>query len=657
MNSTTDKNQTPPPIPTNAKKKKSGGIFRTKLILITLTFLVLNFIYFHFFFEGHLRRLMEWGLTKSTYAEVNVGAVKFNLFKLEFGIYDFQMTNYEVPQNNLVAFSSVIMNVEMRALLMGKFVVEEASLLNLSFQQPRKRVGKIYPELKRKAEEEARANEGKESALSKTINQEKKKLIDEKINSNVLGDAMTFLAADNWKEGLSNVSDDLKTTQQIKRAEDFISSKKEDWKKSIAEIKQSEKLKSILEKMKGTKLSKDPKEALSQLKDLKKTYEEGKSELEGAKNKISSIQKDSEVLQKMVKDIDSFIKEDLESAKGKMKIPSLNIASVGKDLFARYISNQLAPYQGIIAKIQKYAPKKSKEEEIKPPPRGQGLNIHFPKEGGYPAFWIKKVGLSTNIQSDRASGEIKDISTQPAQVGRPISWNFQGELPSQKLSDVQFNGALDFRKSPTNLKFLMMVGRYPIEKMQLTESSKLSLGMEKLSARTKINGEFDGPVMDVILDSKFSDYEWKVSSEKQALQSILSSILGGIKTVDVNAHLQGPIFNPDISLTTGLADDLTNGIKNEFDKRLKEAEAQIKQLIENKIGEQKKKLLASLGENEKQIFGPLLSSNKSITDMSSSFDQVMKDLQDQKKNEGKEKAGKALQKGLDKLKNKLPFKF
>ena len=654
MNNTT-KPPSPPPPPTKAMIKKSGGIFRTKIILITCLFVGLTYVYFHFFFEGHLRRAMEWGLTKSNYAEVNVGAVRFNLFKLEFGIYDFQMTNYEHPSENLVAFSSVVMNFEMRALLMAKFVVEEASLLNLSFHAKRAKPGKTYPEWKRKAEEEAKASG--DSVLTKTINEEKDKLIQEKISSNVLGDAVTFLGAEDWKDGLDQLSDDLKTSKHIAEAESFIKVKREDWKNSITSIKKHEKLKDVINEMKNTKLSKEPKELLAQLKELRSTYKEGKKELDETKNKIESLKKDAEVIQKMVKDVDDFIDEDLAKAKSKLKIPTLNVASVGKDLFAKYIENQLAPYMGTIATIQKYAPKKTPQEEVKPPPRGQGLTIHFPKEGGYPALWIKKVALSTNIKNDTASGEIRDISNSPSQVGRPITWQFMGELPSQNLGGLQFSGALDLRPTPFNLKFLAMVGSYPISHLDLTNSSKISIGMDKISLASKVNGEFDGPKMNIVLDNRFSNFSWMVTSEKKKLEEILKSILDGIPNVNVNAHMQGTLFAPSISLSTGLADDLTNGIKNEFDKRVKEAEAKIKQKIEEKIGKEKEKLLASLGDNEKEIFGPLLAQGTSVTNLSSTFDQVMKDLEDRKKSEGKEKANKAIQKGLDKLKGKLPFGF
>ena len=151
--------------------------------------------YTKYFFDGHLRRGIEFGATMAHGAEVNVGGLKTNFFEPSISIYKIQVTDKSEPSLNIIEIGKIKLQLLWDALLRGKFVIPESSVLDIQLKSKRKRPGRILPPPK---ESEGRGMVSK--AADQTINQLKAKN-----SSNYLSDLISIAGGTNYKDQLKKM--------------------------------------------------------------------------------------------------------------------------------------------------------------------------------------------------------------------------------------------------------------------------------------------------------------------------------------------------------------------------------------------------------------------------------------------------------------------
>ena len=154
---------------TMAKKVKKKGPIRFEAIIPITIILVLLGVYFKYFFDGHLRRGIEFGATMAHGAEVNVGSLKTDFFEPSITIQKIQVTDKSEPILNIIEIGKIKLQLLWDALLRGKFVIPESSVLDIQVKSKRKYPGKVFPPKK------ASGSSIVSKAADQTIDQLKKK--------------------------------------------------------------------------------------------------------------------------------------------------------------------------------------------------------------------------------------------------------------------------------------------------------------------------------------------------------------------------------------------------------------------------------------------------------------------------------------------------
>ena len=90
-----------------SKAAKPTGPIRTGAVVPSLIFLALIYGYFFFFFDGHLRRGIEFAATRIHGAEVDVGSVHTSFLHASFRLNDLEVTDKEHPERNLVQVGEI----------------------------------------------------------------------------------------------------------------------------------------------------------------------------------------------------------------------------------------------------------------------------------------------------------------------------------------------------------------------------------------------------------------------------------------------------------------------------------------------------------------------------------------------------------------------
>lgn len=129
--------------PTKDLKKK--GILRTEAVVPFLIVVAILYAYFHFFFDMHLKKAIEWGGYQAVGAEVDIAKLETSFFRGTIRLQGIEVTNAEKPSHNSFAIGDIRFGVLWDGLLRAKFVVEEMAVEQIKIDTLRKSPGKVKP--------------------------------------------------------------------------------------------------------------------------------------------------------------------------------------------------------------------------------------------------------------------------------------------------------------------------------------------------------------------------------------------------------------------------------------------------------------------------------------------------------------------------------
>jgi uncharacterized protein (TIGR03545 family) len=637
------------------KTEKKVGPFRTGLVTVILVFVVLWSLYCKLFLDNHIRFLLEWGGTQGNGAEVNIADVKTSFWDLSLKISKVQVTNAEMPSQNLVEFDALVFKMTMDALLRGKILIEDASLLGLRLNSKRAKVGRVLPP------KPVEPGSDEPSPMMKAVLKQRDQWVKNELETSVLGDVVALLQSDDFKDALNESLKDLKSEQQINKLLTEWPEKRKVWESKVAEFKKNDSIEKLYLEAKAIKPSKDPKEILDQIKQVKDIRKKAKSEYENYKKEYATLNQDVTSFKNQVNSIPEIVKQDIDAIKQKMKIPSLDAKKSGQEIFQRMIHQYTGAYVPYLEKARPYweSSQKAKAERPKPSSRGQGINVHFPITKGYPTFWLKKMAISSDSKNTAnkdnqyaLQGELKNVTTHPKVVNAPIDLILKGDLISQEILGLNSIFSIDLRDTFL-AKAAVDIASLPVKEFSMAKSNSLQLALNQAKAKMNLAMLFSKGEIDFKTKIDLSQSDWAVKTEKEKVTESVTNILKEIKGFYVLASLNGPWNKADMDIDTDFMDRFLAGIKLEVERKVAEIKVKIEQQIKEKINLKQNELVGKLSSDQKEILGPLLSMDGSKEGLIKGFDQVEKDLEAKAKEKGKEKFSKE----LDKLKNKIKLPF
>jgi uncharacterized protein (TIGR03545 family) len=629
------------------KKPKKKGPIRTAAVVPFFTIVILVFAYFHFFFDSNLESAIEVGGYYATGAEVNVGDIDTSFWNASFQLTGLEFTDPEKPTHNSVEVGAIRFRLLWDGLLRAKFVINEATVKDISVSTPRKRPGKV-----KKAEDTSGSpNKTRTEAVAAAK---------EEFDGNALGDIAGLLGgADPGKE-IGNIEGELESKKRIDELSKELSTKQKEWENQIASLPKPAEFQALQNRASAVKIQGNPaqiKKAIDELNAIKKEAETKYNTVQTTTNTVTS---DINRINKEIKGIDKLVKKDQERLAKRMKLPSLNSKDIAKMLFGRIFHGKVAKFERYYSLYEKYAPpKKSKEEKLaqkpQPPPRGEGKNYQFGRPKAYPMFWMKKAEINSETEDGTLRGKILHLTSDQATIGKPTEITLQGDFPPKKIRDFDFKATLDHREKPGKDVVVAKVGSYPVDQQMLSDSEDVKFGFNKASGELDLKGYQKGDQVAIKSINKFKNIDYKVAAKNSTVNDVLKGVARDTPVVTVNASAKGKWE----SLGWDVQSNLGGAIQKSFNKQLKEkidaAKAKVKAQIDKQIGGARKKLTDQFAGVKNQVTGQLGQSKKAADGaINGSKNQITK-AKNHHKNQAKKKADKAKKKAVKDLKKKFGF--
>jgi uncharacterized protein (TIGR03545 family) len=254
------------------------------------------------------------------------------------------------------------------------------------------------------------------------------------------------------------------------------------------------------------------------------------------------------------------------------------------------------------------------------------------------------------------SGEINDVTTNPAMVGRPMKATIKGNFPQQGVSGIKAELVVDHTTTAPVERLVMEVGQYGVAGRSLVDSPNVGLGFSRAEGAVKFAAELRGDNVDVRMNNRFTNVALETSAKSEVVREMISASVAGLDQVNMDAHVTGTWSKLDWQLTTNLASALERGMRKYLQDKMDAARARIENMVNDKIAEQRKRLTARQDEIEASIRKVLAEKQAQLDKLRAELDAARKKLDERQKALVGAQQQK-LKQGADKMLDKLKLKF
>ncbi len=659
-------------------KKKTTGIIRWNAIIPLIIFILINFIYFRFFFDGHVKSVIEWAGYKALGSELNIQEFKSSFINGSVEIKKIELTNKEKPEFNSIEIARTNFDVNMDAILKLKFVIDDIAAEGVQFMSKRARAGKVAPPPP-PSNQPSFTNQLKNKALNK---------VEGENQNNLIGDIAVFLKNDDINAQLKGFESQLGSKKMADELNQKWNQKRLEWDANVKALPKQGDLNNFKDRFSKIKYKdfKSPEElnaSVNEFNNLKKDVDTKVQLVNETKSKlttdISSIQTDYSSLDKQVK-------ADIDAVKNRFKIPKLDAGNFAKSLFLSYLIPYTEKLDRFKSLAEKYLPPKySKvintqvdtakgkltgkkiavteaevDDSIQPRPRSDGMSYEFPITTGYPLFWIKNISLSSksNNQTDYGdlAGTITHITSNQRQINKQTELKVNGEFKSQKIHGLKIFAAFNNIKALPEVTFNFDVGSYPLTSLPLVDSPDVTIKIPGADNTLSIAGKTVGfKDYDLKLSNEFRKVNFELGAKDKTVNEVLNETFGVINSFDLNATAKGSLSDLRIDINSSLGRKLEAAFGALLQKKLEEVNRLVKQKIDEEVEKQKKQLNDQVG---KLTGGYLTDVNQAQAQLDQQKKLVEERIQTAKKdleNQAKSKAEQEGKKILDDLKKKIKF--
>ncbi len=603
------------------KKPKRKGPIRTGAVVPVIILCVLLYVYFTLFFDANVRSGLEYAGTHIVGAEVDIGRVHTSFLHGSLEINDIEVTDKEHPERNMIQIGAVKFGVLWDALLRAKIAIDEASILDIQALAPRKHRGYVLP---------PPPPSNAPSVLDK-VQQQVAEQAQKKYNGNFLGDLAGILGGADPKTQLANLQDQLKSDAKIKELQKDLDAKKAKWDQRLKALPQGKELQAYSDRTKALKFNiNNPVELAKSVQEAQKILNEANEKVKLIDQTQKDLKTDIATYSQAYKDLEKMIQEDVRDLQTRLKLPNIDAKEFSQQLFMSMIEKKLGSLAKYVELGRKYMPAKKTEaqkqaekaELVIPPKRGQGKSYRFPITAGYPLFWLKHAAISSKANqssfSGNIKGEIKDLISDPTYLGRPTLLIAQGDFPNQNIRGVDAKITLDHTTDVAKESLLMKVAHFPVTETKLSDSPDVTLAMTGANGSSEVTGTFVNSEITLAMHNTFNEIKYNLEAKNNVVKEIIDGVLKGIPLVNVNADIKGSLHNLDIHINSNLGDELSKGFQKQLQVKIDAAKAQLKKLVDEKIGANRDKLKAEMdkltGDTTKGLDGKKSEVDKAIKD-------------------------------------------
>ncbi len=588
-----------------------GGLIRKRALFPSLITVAAAVVLAVLFLDWAIEFAVEKVGTRINGAKVELSGVRIGWTSASITFSGLQVADKSAPMTNLVEVESMRFAIAVKPLLWKKFIIEDGTIKGIRTGTARRHSGAIWKPAEDRAEEAAAAKAGAPKPGYKLPAE---------------GPAPKFDANKIQLE-------DLASYKAVQAEKDRIAKLSSEWDKTADSIDVARKVaeaNALLERVKKEDYSSaaGAKKALADLKEaerLRKEIKELQDRLNASKNSVSG---EISAARSSISRIDELKKQDLETAMAKYGLGSLSAEGITRAVIGPEWFGRLETGLYWFRKIRSMMPPKGKKAKQAPPPTRRGRDIIFKFKYAWPDFHLKKASISGTTSGKSPidyRGTIKDVTSDPVLVGRPMVLELSGSGSSQT---VQLRVVLDYtrekERETVDFRFTGLDlagaklgdagGPVSIKSGRGNVAGNVATSGESVSGEVRFNAE---PV------SLQQEADKKQSGK---LASAVRATLAGLKKMQVTITISGRLSSPSFGVKSGMDSAFKNAVGSMMKKDADAARGQGQKRINGLVDGEKGKLSSQVEGGASKALAKFGSKSSSLGSVQKQIDQVIADL-------------------------------
>lgn len=645
------------------KKVKAKGPIRWEAVVPVTVIFVVAWAYFHFFFDFHLRKGLEFLGYQIIGAQVDIDRLETSFWKASLRIQGIQMTDAQKPERNMLEIDDVRFGVLWDGLLRARVVINEMAIEGIKVGTQRKRPGRVKPPeppSDKPSLIEQEAEKIKERAVKST---------EKKIENNVLGDIAAVLSGTSGEARLGEIEGTLGSKKKLDELDQAFKEKSKMWEERFKTLPKPQEIQKLGDRLKTIKTRdfKTPQEVSDSINQFQAVIKEADEKIKTVQSTATDLDGELKRFEQDMKALDAMVKKDIADLEARFRIPKLNPAAISSSLFKQYVQGHLAKFDKYLQMVVKYAPPNLTKKDSKEPdpqiqhrPRSQGISYEFGRPNSYPAFWIKKISVSSQAGATPAAGTvagiIEDISSNQVLTGKPTVAKLKADFPTDGIRDFGLNLVLDNRQAESVVSFDMGISAYPVAERAIVQSPDVNLSFRKATGGFTSTGKLTGlRNIDLKFNNVFQSVVYDVRAENSTVQELLRGIFSGIPQVTVDASLSGQLPEFHLDIASNLGSEIQKGFEKQIQLKVAEAKKKIDDYVNAQIGAQKAKLEGEIKRFKAQLDHEIKKVQDMISGQKAQAEAKINESRKQAENQAKQQLQKEGRKAVEDLKKKFGF--
>ncbi len=558
------------------KKNKKQGPIRTGVVL-PLTLTIAGIVLFStFLLDSAIEKAIEFVGEKINGAEVNVASVETSFKDLSVVVSKVEVTDKTNPDFNKFQIGSLKFQMLWDALLRAKVVIETAEVNNILLNTKRSYKGYVLPP----------PPPGDDKKTQEMLNKARKEF-----DGNVIGDLAGVLSGDSIGAG-KKIEGELESKKRFEALKVEVNQKEAQLKQTFSKLPKKDDLNKLQNRIKGinwndlgnlTKAPKLLKEVDTIQKDINKTikaYDGAQKQLNQSVTDVSQSYKEAEAL----------VQKDIDNIGKRMKLPSLDPASIAKMLFGNELLSKVEEAKKYHTMAKKYMPpkKEGKEAPLKRE-RGKGRDYRFGTPKSYPLFWLKRAKIDSQNEQGMVQGLITDVTNNQRQINKLTEINVEADFPVMQLRDIDSKIVLDFMQEP-KANVNMSIGSYPVKDKALSDSEDAKFIIKTAKVRSDFKGVLKEERADFRLNNTFREIQYEVSAKSAGVNEVLQDVANNTQTLRLDAKARGRWDALKFEISSNLAKAIENSARSVVQAKIDKAKNKIKADVEAQIAGTKKEV-------------------------------------------------------------------
>jgi uncharacterized protein (TIGR03545 family) len=366
-------------------------------------------------------------------------------------------------------------------------------------------------------------------------------------------------------------------------------------------------------------------------------------------------------LEGQTKSIDNWVKNDIQNAVNKARLPDFSVKNIAKMLFGPLLADRFETGLKYFNIAHKYGKKLAPTNKVESPPRFEGQDILFPDRRRMPKFWLKEMVISGETGSSSENrglilaGNILNLTTNPKTVGLPTELH----LSSEKIGRTAYNfTALIDRATDINKdSFAFSVSNISLNNVNVSEGGLLPKKISKGNMDIGFNLDLVADELNGYLDISTKNVSFLFGDQqKDRFAAITHDILQNVGQIDLKLQFSGKPQNLNIGLHSNLDNIFASRFKSLVSGEIAKGRAEIEKRIRTRLEPKKREALQLYAQKKQEIETKVSELEQQLNEKIQFVETKKKEIEQKFEEEKKKQTDDLRKKAEEKLKNLLKKK-